>query len=129
MFQAGETLSRTIALWEGLASAVRANLDEIPHAETDLAALEQLIASIRDLATQQDQVTAQLRELTRRRREEVAEGRKVRNRLVGHLQGHFGPDICKVRCELGSVRRSSTAGTDAVTGRENGVFRHGATQP
>ena len=78
--------------WEKLRDRAKLLLEEVPHLRVDHTAFEDALRKVQELDQEQGSVTGKLREITRLRDEAAERTRKLRNRVVATLQGHFGPE-------------------------------------
>ncbi|HXO18996.1 MAG TPA: hypothetical protein VOA87_03630 [Thermoanaerobaculia bacterium] len=91
-----KTLLAKIAIWEALSTKVKANLTDLPQATDDQTAMDQVISQLKAFQGQEENISEQLRKANGDRRLAVAQGVKLRNRLIAHVQGKYGVEDEKV---------------------------------
>ena len=87
----GQSSAEKFSRWAVTASNIREHLEEMPHVAPDLEAMDGMIAEARTLASQQEALRGQAREVGAQLRELSKNGEKLRSRLRAHLQAKFGP--------------------------------------
>ena len=90
MASKGFALSDKANRWEVLITNGREHVPELPHIGEDLNQLEVKSAEARVLISRGDDLRAQARENTRKLRELVQEGEKIRARVGLNLQARYG---------------------------------------
>ena len=87
----GQSSAEKFSRWAVTASNIREHLEEMPHVAPDLEAMDGMITEARTLASQQEALRGQAREVGAQLRELAKNGEKLRSRLRAHLQAKFGP--------------------------------------
>jgi len=86
------TAGERMANWDAFSSAVKSQLADLPQAAGDQASFETIVGQLKAAKGEQDALTGKLRESVRIQKDLTAQGRQVRNRLVGHIRSKFGLD-------------------------------------
>jgi hypothetical protein len=86
----GMSFAEKWSRWGVTVSNVKEHAQEMPYISDDVAQLEQMLAQVRDLGSQQEGLRGQVRELNAKLRDLTKAGEKLRSRLGASLQGKLG---------------------------------------
>jgi hypothetical protein len=87
---AGVSSDKIIAECELLKDTIEPLLTEMPHLAPEHTELGSFLDNIRTLRTRQQELTGQLRQTTRLRRETEQKGQDLRSRVAAQLRGKLG---------------------------------------
>ncbi|HEX9943145.1 MAG TPA: hypothetical protein VGG03_14085 [Thermoanaerobaculia bacterium] len=87
---AGISFAKTVADCELIKTGVEQLLPEMPHLAPEHAELETFLNEVQALNARQQELTGELRQITRRRREAELRGQDLRSRVAAQIRGKLG---------------------------------------
>lgn len=87
---AGITFAQITSECQLLKTTLEPLLAELPHLTPEHGELETFLADVRSLDSRQQELTGQLREVVRLRREAEQRGQDLRSRVAAQLRGKLG---------------------------------------
>lgn len=86
----GQTLVARISRWETLVTNLEPDLPDMPHLQSDISQLKEILRKSREFEAHQDLLRSQAQETTATRQGLVAEGDRLRRRIGASLQWKHG---------------------------------------
>ncbi len=86
----GLSFQKIVSYCELLNATLKAYLAELPHLQPESESLDDLIAEVKELDQEQQELKGRAREVTRRRQEAELRGQDLRSRVVAQLRGKLG---------------------------------------
>jgi hypothetical protein len=87
-----KSLAERTGRWDKLVQNVPTLEVELPHLAPDLRDLTAVLAEVKDLRNRQMKIQAESAEITRKLRERLRAGDRLRGRIGASLRGRFGFD-------------------------------------
>jgi hypothetical protein len=86
----GQSYAEKHSRWQVLITNAKPGVQDLPHIEPDVTALEQKLGDVRALESKQEDLRSQVRDLVKQIRDATREGEKIRARLGSALKGKYG---------------------------------------
>lgn len=86
----GITFAKTVATCELLKSALEPLLEQMPHLAGEHKELEAFLNEVKNLTVRQSDLTGELRQVVRQRRETELRGQDLRSRVASQIRGKLG---------------------------------------
>jgi chromosome segregation ATPase len=86
----GLSYQKTVSYCELLSSTLKPLLETMPHLQEESESLDELIAELKGLDTQQQALKGRLQEITHLRQVVERRGQALRSRIAAQLQGKLG---------------------------------------
>lgn len=90
MVAKGQSYAEKHSRWQVLITNAKPNVQDMPHIEPDVTALEQKLGDVRALESKQEDLRSQVRDLVKQIQVATKEGEKIRGRLGSALKGKYG---------------------------------------
>lgn len=109
-----KSLAERTGRWDKLVQNVPTLEAELPHLAPDLRDLTAVLAEVKDLRNRQMKIQAESAEITRKLRERLRAGDRLRGRIGAILRGSFGFDSLRLSRYGFKPRRHRSAGPKAT---------------
>ncbi|HEV2851676.1 MAG TPA: hypothetical protein VHC97_02620 [Thermoanaerobaculia bacterium] len=87
---AGISFAKTVSDCELMKDALEPHLTEMPHLAEEHGELAAFLAEVKSLNARQKDLTGELRQITRRRKEAELRGQDLRSRVAALIRGKLG---------------------------------------
>lgn len=86
----GQSYAEKHSRWQVLITNAKPGVQDMPHIEPDVTALEQKLGDVRALESKQEDLRSQVRDLVKQIQVATREGEKIRACLGSTLKGKYG---------------------------------------
>jgi hypothetical protein len=86
----GQSYAEKHSRWQVLITNAKPSVQDMPHIEPDVTALEQKLGDVRALESKQEDLRSQVRDLVKQIQVATRDGEKIRGRLGSTLRGKYG---------------------------------------
>src|SRR5690242_12854783 len=86
----GITFAKTVATCELLKSALEPLLEQMPHLAGEHKELEAFLNEVKNLTVRQSDLTGELRQVIKQRRDAELRGQDLRSRVASQIRGKLG---------------------------------------